>query len=118
MHAAEPAGSEHADAGAHGEHRRRRDGRRAVHAAGDRGREVAHAALDDVLALGDRLERGVVEPDPHLAADHGDRRGNGAGRAHHGLDLARHLDVARAREPVGDDRALERHDRSARIERL
>ena len=72
-------------------------------------RQVAHAALGHVVA-GDRLERGVVEPDAGLPRDDRDRRRHRAGRAHLRLDLARDLEVARPRQPVADDRALERHD--------
>ena len=80
--------------------------------------EVAHAALDDVLRAGDRRQRGVVEPDADLPADERDRGRHGARRAHRRLDLAGDLEVARARQPVGDDRALERHHRAAGRERV
>ena len=53
-----------------------------------------------------------------LAAEHGDRRGHGAGRAHGVLELARDREVARARQAVGDDRRLQRDDGPARVERL
>ena len=82
------------------------------------GGEVARAALDDVLAGRDRLERGVVEPDPDLAVDERDRGRHGARRAHRRLDLAGDARGWRARQPVGDDRALERHHRAARGERV
>ena len=59
------------------------------------------------------LERRLVEPDPHLARDHRDRRGHGAPGPHGRLELARHLEVARPRQPVRDQRALERDDRPA-----
>jgi hypothetical protein len=81
-------------------------------------REVAHAALDDVAGARDRLQRGVVEADPDLPADERDRRRHGARRAHRRLDLAGDVEVARARQPVGDDRALQRHHRAARGERF
>ena len=52
-----------------------------------------------------------------LAVDDGDRRRHGALRAHDRLELARDLEVAPARQPVRDQRALERHHRAPRGER-
>ena len=52
VHAAEPAGGEHADARALGQMRGRGDRRRAVAAARDDRREVAHAALRDLVGRG------------------------------------------------------------------
>ena len=77
----------------------------------DTPQEIADAALGDLAGKGERLQRLVVEPDPDLAAEDGDRRGHGAMLPHHRLDLPRHAQVVRPRQPVGDDRALERHDR-------
>jgi hypothetical protein len=67
----------------------RRGHRRRPHAAARaHDGEIAHAALDDVLARGHRLERRVVEPDVRLAVDDGDGGGHGARAAHLGLELA------------------------------
>ena len=100
-----------------GQVRGRGDRRRAVLAARQHRREVAHAALGDLAGGGERLERVVVEPDPHLAAEDRDRRRHRAALAHHRLDLPRHAQVVGPRQPVGDDRALERDDRTALVER-
>ena len=118
VHAAEPAGGEHADArrARPGARSRRRSSRRTPRAREHR-REVAHAALGDAVGVGERVQRVVVEPDPHLAAEDRDRRRHRAVCAHDVLDLARHAQVVRPRQPVGDDRALERNDRPALVER-
>ena len=44
--------------------------------------------------------------------------GTAPAAAHRSLELARDLEVARARQAVGDDRRLERDDGAARVERL
>ena len=64
-----------------------------------------------------RLERGVVEPDPDLAGHDRDRGRDGALVAHDVLQLAGHLEVAPARQSVRDQGALERHDGLAGGER-
>ena len=56
VHAAEPAGGEHADAGQRRQVRGRGDGRRAVLAARQHRREVADAALGHLARRGQRLE--------------------------------------------------------------
>ena len=76
-------------------------------------REVAHARLHEALAERQRLQRGVVQADPRLAVDHRDRGRDGALGAHRGLELAGHLEVAPARQPVGDQGALEGHHGTA-----
>ena len=115
--AAEPAGGEDADAGAGGEVGGRGDGRRRRAAGGDHRGEVAQPRLREPGTERQRLERVVVEPDPDLAGDDGDRGRDGALGAHHGLELAGHLEVPAARQPVGDQGALERHDGLAGGER-
>src|SRR5215203_5693071 len=70
---------------------------------------VAHARLGEAPAERHALQRRVVEADARLAVDDGDRGRHGAFRAHRGLQLARHLEVAPARQPVCDQRTLERH---------
>jgi hypothetical protein len=89
-----------------------------VHARGDRRREVAHAALGHVVGVRQRLQRRVIEPDRDLTADDGDRRRHGAVRAHRLLDLARDAQVVGARQPVGDDRALQRDHRATNGQRV
>ena len=81
-------------------------GRRRAAARDDR-REIAHAGLHEALAERERLERGIVQADPRLAAHDRDRGRNGALGAHRGLQLAGHLEVAPARQSVGDQGALE-----------
>ena len=80
-------------------------------------RQVADAELGDV-GRGDALQAVLVEADVRLAAEHGDRRRHGAGRAHGVLELARDREVAWARQAVGDDRRLERDHRPAQRQRL
>ena len=119
VHAAEPAGGEHADAGARGEVRGRGDRGGGRAAARDHGREVAHARLGDVVAEGERLERVVVEPDADDAVDDGDRGRARRRRARTAASISRATSRLRpAREPVGDERALQRDDRDARRERV
>ena len=118
VHATEPAGGEQADPGAHGQVSRGGDGRCAVAAARGERREVADAALDDVVAGGDHLERLLVEADARRAADDRDGRRQRPLGAHRVLDLVRDVEVARPRQPVADQRALERDHRPAAGERL
>ena len=65
-----------------------------------------------------RFERRVVESDPDLAAEHRDRRGDRAVVTDGLLDLARDAQVVGPREAVRDDRALERDDGLAVLERV
>jgi hypothetical protein len=118
VHAAEAAGGEDADPGALGQVGGRGDRRRPMAATRDDRREIAHAALGHVVVGGQRGERRVVESDPDLAAQHGDRGRHGAVFAHRRLDLPRDPQVVRPRQPVGDDRALERDHRPPVLERL
>jgi hypothetical protein len=118
VHTAEPAGGEHGDPGLRGEVRGGGDGRRAGGAARHRDREVAGAALGDVVAGGDRLERGGVEADAHDAVEQRDRGRHRARLAHLRLDLARDLRVAGAWQPVRDQRRLERDDRPTAGQRI
>jgi hypothetical protein len=118
VHAADAAGGEHADARARRELGGGRDRRPAVRAARGRRREVAQAALDDILAPGERGQLLVIDADPHLAGDNRDRGRHGTGLPDRLLDLPRDLQIPRPGQPVGHDRALERDDRPAAGERL
>jgi hypothetical protein len=85
----------------------------AVPAARHHRPEVADAALRHLLTAGDDLQGLRVEPDPHLARDHRDRRGDRPLGPHDRLQLPRDLQVARPRQPVRDQRALQGDDRAA-----
>ena len=98
--------------------RRGRHRRRPVTAAGDHRREVADAALDDLVGQRDRLQRVVVEPHADLAADDRDGGRDGPRGPHRRLELAGHPEVVRARQSVADDRALEGHHGTPRGQRL
>ena len=111
VHAAEPAGGEDPDAGARrrGARSRRRSWRRPRRAAATTAMSRTLTFVD-VGVAGHPLEGGVVEPDPGLAVDDGDRRRHRAAVAHRGLDLAGDAQVVRAGQAVADDRALQRDD--------
>ena len=81
-------------------------------ARGER-REVADPALHDVVALRDGRERRVARPDAGLAGHDRHRGRNRTGLAHRRLGPASDLEVPRPRQPMADDRALERHHRPA-----
>jgi hypothetical protein len=93
MDAAEPARRERADAGRHGQPRGRRHGGRPVAAAREDRGEVAHAALDDVVAARHRLQGGVVEPDARQAVrdDRALERHDGSPGGERFTDLLVHL---------------------------
>ena len=76
-------------------------------------REIAHADLGGYRLAGDPLQGLVVEPDVRLPVQDGDRRRDGTAGADGVLDLARNAQVVRTGQPVADDRALQRHDRTA-----
>jgi hypothetical protein len=105
-------GGEDPDAGAGGEVRGGGDRRGPVAAARRDRREVPHPALDHVPAVRDLTERQVIEADPSLAGYDRDRGRHRPIATHGGLDLVRNPKIARPWEPVADQRALERHDRS------
>ena len=111
VHAAEPAGHEHADAGEGGEPHRRGDGRRAVQPARHDVGQVAERDLDDRLVGGEQLEVVGGQADGRSAVEHRDRRRHRATVADDALDGAGHLDVLRVGHAVADDRALQRDDR-------
>jgi hypothetical protein len=107
MDPAQPARGEQPDAGAGGEVRGGRDGGGPVAASRCRRSEVAHAALDDVLAAGDHAQARLVEADARLARHERDGGRQRSALAHGGLHLTRDLQVLRPGEPVADQRALE-----------
>ena len=88
VHAAEPAGGEHPDAGQVGEVRRRGDRGRAGEAAASTGPRSRMLALTTSVVLGDPHQRVVVEPDPDRPVDDGDRGRDGPGAPYRVLDLA------------------------------
>ena len=112
VHPAEPAGREYADARERRQVRGRGDGRRRTRTACLDDRKVAHARLREVL-VGDAPDALIVEADAGDAVEHRDRGGGHALIAEDRLEFARRLEIARAREPVGDDRGLEGDDRRA-----
>jgi hypothetical protein len=112
MDAADAAGREHTDPGRVGCDHGRRDGRGAPAARGDRGTEagagdLAHRALG---RGGQCLEivRGQADQQPSIVERDG--RGHGARGADRELGRRRDLEVLRVREPVADERRLERDD--------
>ena len=82
--------------------------------AGDDDRQVALARLDDVVGQRDGLEgarrRARRAPTPSTTAM---VAGTAPGAAHRLLDLAGDLQVVGPRQPVADDRRLERDHRAA-----
>ena len=118
MHPSEPARREHADAGERGEVRGRGHGRGTGRAASAQHREIADARLVHVVAAGDQLALAAREPDQRHAVDDRDRCRHGTARANLRLELARDGQALRPRKPVGDDRALERDDRTPRRQRV
>ena len=118
VHAAEPAGGEHPDAGAGGEVGGRGDGGGAHAPAGRDARELAHARLDGVGVARQSLQRRVVQTDVRRTVDDRDRSGHGPTVADRLLDVASDAQVVGAGEPVADDRALEGDDRAPGRERV
>ena len=80
------------------------------------GREVARPDLARLGAEPDELLS--RQPDPNLAVEDSDRRGDGAGRAHLPLRLEPDLDALAGREAVRDQRRLERDDGAAGGQRV
>ncbi len=95
VHAADPAGGEHANPREtrQGGSRRDRGGR--VAAGRRRERQFSHACLGHVVSRGEDLQLGGAQPDrrPALGRAHGGR--NNAGSAQHGLKLQGDLEVSR-----------------------
>jgi hypothetical protein len=118
VHTAQPARGEDADPQPIREVGRRRDGGGAMATTRDDGRKVTDADLRDVAGGGDRLERVGIEPDADDPGDDGDRRRHGASGPHRLLDLVRDREVGWPRQPVADDRGLERDDGLAARERV
>ena len=81
--------------------------------------EIRGAGLCDVAAaFREHLELRHLEPDARHAVDDRDRRGHRTVRAHHLLELDRDAVIVRIRQPVRDQRRLERDDRLLRFTRL
>src|SRR5581483_5760542 len=108
VHAAEPARRQHLDPGGPAHRERRADGRRADRALHRRRGEVARADL-----AGGRVEAGELglrQADDDLLVEHADRRGHRARLAHRALGGEPDRGALPRREPVRDQRRLERHD--------
>ena len=110
MHAAEPAGRHHLDAGRAAHRERAADGGRADRALCDRSGDVARAELPRVGA--EPVQLIGREPDDDLAVEHADRRRHRAACADRGLRREPDLDAFARREPVRDERRLQRDDRA------
>ena len=117
MHAADSAGGEDPNAGLGGDADRPGDGRRAIAAIRQDGRQVAPARLEHAARAGEALQQRVVEPDLDSPAGQTDRGGNGAGGAHRLFQGARGFQVSRVGQAMGDHRRLECDDRAALVER-
>ncbi len=111
MHAADPAGGEHADAGLRGEQRGRGDGGAAARGTGHRDRKVADAELQRPIAARQPLELLRLEADVRHAVEHRDRRRNRTPFGHRLLEFARRAHVLGTRQAVGDDRRLQCDER-------
>ena len=118
VHPAEAAGGEHADARTRGQVRGRGDRGRAVPAARQRPARGRARCTLTTPPPATTCAAPLVEPDPDLARHQGDRRRNGPLHPHGGLQLPRHLQVARPRQPVRDQRALQRDGGPAALQRL
>ena len=84
-------------------------------ARGDR--QVAHARLHHAVGGAEPSISSADSPTVGTPVDHADRRGHDAELAHELLGLEADLEVARAGEPVGEDRGLEREHRRAGVDR-
>jgi hypothetical protein len=90
------------------------DGRRPDRTLDGTHGEIARAEL----AGGGRepLELGSAEADPDLPVENADRGRKRSGRANGSLARETRLDAVRRREPVGDERRLERDDGALLLE--
>ena len=119
MHAADAAGGKNGDARHVGDHHRRGDGGRTVHAARADDRQVAARDLGDaapgLAEVGDLL---LGQTRLQAAAEDSDGGGHCAVVAQSLLNEQRRLHIFRIGHAVRDDRALERDDRAAVRKRL
>ena len=89
VHAADPAGGEHADPRLRGEQRGGGDGRAAGRALRHRHRQVSGAELQRAIGARQPLELVGLEPHMRHAVEHRDRRGHGAAIGDGPLELER-----------------------------
>ena len=113
----DPAGGEDADPGKAGQCRRRSDSRRRVPGGRDRERQLANADLGYICGRRERLELVRVQSDCGLASRHANGRRHDPCCPKHCLQLQGDLEVAGPWQAVADDRRLEGHDGSSRVER-
>lgn len=81
-------------------------------------RQVTIAQLPYGAVPGDPLQLGLVQAHMGPPVQHGHRRGHGAAGPYKLLKLFRHRQIARARQPVRDDRRFQRDDGTALRERV
>jgi hypothetical protein len=114
MHAADAARPENLDPRQRGDLHRGRHRGSGQPALDQQGRHVAPRGLGGAAA-GQRqpLQRFAGNADLQFPVHDGDRRRHGAIRAHHGLDVLRHLQILRIGHAVGDDCRFQRHHRLA-----
>src|SRR5690606_19399849 len=117
VHATQTAGRENPDAGEAREVRRRRDGGRPRTPERREDRQVAQGGLGE-LVLSDATHAVGIQSDLRHPVEHRDRRGRDALITQQLLELERGLVIARARQPVADDRRFERDDGTAVGERV
>ena len=113
VHAADPAGREHANASLPGGEHRRRDGGGAAAPRGDLGREVAEIDLHGVRRCGESLQFRPRDPDADRAVEDPDRGRDRAVGPHRILEGRRHPYALGLREAMRDERGLQGHHRSA-----
>ena len=118
MHAADPAGREHADAGHRRDPHGGGDGGGAVVLARDQHGQVAHRCLGHARRLRHVLQLGLVQADLQPAAQHGDGGRQSAFVADDMLQGARGDHVAGIGHAVRDDGRFERHHRAALRQRI
>ena len=119
VYAADAAGGKDLDAGHGGDHHRRGDGRRAVHALGDEDSQIAAAGLGHArTGLAQIVDLLGGEARLQTALDDGDGGGHGAVVADDLLHVQRRLHVLGIGHAVGDDGTLQRDNGAALVERL
>lgn len=111
VHPAQIAGRENANT------RRRSDRRRPTRASRRENGQVAHTRLGEIV-VSDAPHTLSVEADARHAVEHRDGGGSNSRDAQNAFELDRRRVVARARQPVADDRRLEGHDGPAGGESL
>src|SRR5262249_50264300 len=116
MDAADPSCRHEADPGDAADSEGAADGRRADGALDRRGRQVPWPGLARLGREAGELVLG--QSDPHAAVEDADRRGQGADGPDPLLRREVDLDSDPGREPVRDDRGLERDDRPPSRDRL